>query len=136
MATSNEARIRNANDEILGKGDLSAIEGMFAPDYVAHIGGKDYKGPAFVRKFVRQLRAAIPDLRVVKVTVLMGSGDTIGWKRTLAGTHKADLKGIPPSGRKVKWTDMLVTRFAAGKIAEEWAVSDLAGQLMLKLPVE
>jgi predicted ester cyclase len=134
MATSNEARIRNANDEILGKADLSAIERMFAPDYVAHIGGKDHKGPAFVKRYVRQLREAIPNVRVVKISVLMRSGDTIAWERTLSGTHKAPLKGIPASGKKVTWTDMLVTRFASGKIAEEWAVSDLAGQLMLKLP--
>lgn len=31
---------------------------------------------------------------------------------------------------------MLVTRFDGEQIIEEWAVSDLAGQLLLKLPPE
>ena len=39
------------------------------------------------------------------------------------------MMGIPASGQKVEWSDMLVTRFDGGKIVEEWAVSDLAGQL-------
>ena len=61
------------------------------------------------------------------------SGDTVAWQRRLCGTHRADLMGIPPSGRNVEWTDMLVTRFDGEKIAEEWAVSELAGQLFSKL---
>jgi len=134
MAKSNEERIRFANHEILEKGNLSVVEEIFATDYIVHAGGKDYKGPAFVRRFVRQLRAAIPDLRVVEVAPLIQKGDTIVWQRTLSGTHQADMMGIPPSRRKVKWRDMLVSRFGGGKIAEEWAVSELAGELVLKLP--
>lgn len=105
-----------------------------ATDYVVHAGGKDHKGHAFVRRFVGLIRTAIPDLRVVEVAVRFHAGDTIVWKRTLSGTHEADMTGIPPSGKKVEWRDMVVTRFEGGKIAEEWTVSDLAGQLLLKLP--
>jgi predicted ester cyclase len=49
--------------------------------------------------------------------------------RTHRGTHQADFMGVPASGRSVTWRDMVVTRYEAGKIAEEWAVSDLAEQL-------
>ena len=44
--------------------------------------------------------------------------------------------GIPPSGKRVEWKDMLHTRFDGDQIAEEWAVSELAGELMLKLPAK
>ena len=54
------------------------------------------------------------------------------WQRTLSGTHKADLKGIPASNKKVKWYEIVVTRFDKDKIIEEWLASDLAFQLMLK----
>lgn len=134
MAKSNEERIRLANDEIIGKGNLGVVGEIFASDYVVHAGGKDHTGHAFVRRFANLLRSAIGDLRVVEVAVLMQAGDTIAWQRTLSGTHKADMMGIPPSGKKVKWRDLVVTRFAGEKIAEEWTVSDLAGQLLLKLP--
>ena len=134
MAGSNEEIIRFANDELLEKGNLGAVEEAFATDYVVHAGGKDHKGHEFVRRFVNLLRASIPDLRVVEIAVLTETDDTIVWQRTLRGTHKVEMRGIPPSGKKVEWRDMVVSRFDGGKIAEEWTVSDLAGQLLLKLP--
>ncbi len=134
MAKSNEERVRFANDEILGKGNLGAVDEIFATDYVVHAGGKDHKGLGFVGRFAKLLRSAIPDLRVVEVAVLIQAGDTIAWQRTLSGTHEAEMRGIPPSGQKVKWRDMMVTRFDGEKIAEEWTVSELAGELVLKLP--
>jgi len=134
MARSKEERIRNANQELLGKGNLELVEDVFAADYCLHAGGKTATGLDFVRKFVKQLRKSIPNVRVVDVEILMSSRDTVAWRRTLRGTHAASLKGIPASGKRVEWQDMLVSRFAGGKIAEEWAVSDLAAALMLKLP--
>jgi predicted ester cyclase len=44
------------------------------------------------------------------------------------------MQGIPASNRKVKWTEIVVTRFNGERIAEEWLVSNLAFQLMLKQP--
>jgi len=134
MAKSNEERVRFANDEIIGKGNLGVVGEIFAADYVVHAGGKDHKGHAFVRRFANLLRSAIPDVRVVEVAVLMQAGDMMAWQRTLSGTHKAEMGGIPPTGQKVKWRDIVVTRFEGGKIAEEWTVSDLAGQLFSKFP--
>lgn len=134
MAKSNEERIRFANDEILGKGNLDVVDEIFAIDYVVHAGGKDHKGLQFVRRFVKLLRSAIPDLRVVEVAVLIQAGDTIAWQRTLSGTNEAEMMGIPPTGQKVKWREMMVTRFDGEKIAEEWMVSELAGELALHQP--
>ena len=134
MAQSKEERIRFANEEIVGKGNLDVVEDCFATDYVAHAGGKDFEGTGFVRRFIGQLRTAIPDVRVVDVAVLMQAGDTIAWQRTLSGTHEAEMGGIPPTGQKLKWRDLVVSRFESGKIAEEWTVSELAGELFSKIP--
>jgi len=134
MAKRNEERIRFANDELLGKGNLDVVDIVFSTNYVVHAGGKDHSGHTFVRRFVKLLRSAIPDLRVVEVEILVQADDTVVWQRTLSGTHEADTLGIPPSGKKVVWRDMVVTRFDGEKIAEEWSVSELAGELILKLP--
>ena len=129
MAKSSEERVRFANDELLGKGNLGVVDEIFAADYVVHAGGKHHRGPEFVRRFVGLLRSAIPDLRVVEVAFLIQADDTIAWQRTLSGTHEAELAGIPPTGQQVEWRDIVVTRFDGEKIAEEWAVSELAGEL-------
>ena len=134
MAGSREERIRFANEELLGNGNLDVVDRVFAADYVAHGGGRDHKGRGFARRFVTRLRTAIPDLRVVDVTVLSRAGDVITWQRTLSGTHTVEMKGVPPSGKRVKWREMFVTRFEGEEIAEDWMVSELAGELLSRLP--
>ncbi|MCA9256840.1 MAG: ester cyclase [Phycisphaerales bacterium] len=134
MARQHERTLRFANTQLLDHADNAAIPDVFAEDYVVHAEGKTYRGHAFIRRWLKQLRAAIPDLRVVDVTILAARGDTIAWRRSLAGTHKAPLKRIPPSHRKVTWNEMLVTRFDGPMIVEEWCVSELAGQLFIKQP--
>ena len=134
MAKNYEERIKLGNAELLGKGNLDVVNEVFATDYVVHAGGKDYRGHGFIRRFVGQLRSAIPDIQVVEVAILIQADDTIAWQRTLCGTHKADMMGIPPTGQRVEWRDIVVTRFDGDKIAEEWTVSELAGELLSKAP--
>jgi predicted ester cyclase len=44
------------------------------------------------------------------------------------------MMGIQASGKKIEWTDIIVTCFDDGKIAEEWILSELMDQLLLKSP--
>ena len=83
MANSNEQRIRIANEELLAKGNLDVVDETFAAGYVVHAGGKDHHGLDFVRRFVKQQRAAIADLRVVEIAILGEAYDIIVWQRTL-----------------------------------------------------
>ena len=78
---------------------------------------------------VNGLRAALPDLHV-DVQILVTHGDTVVWLRTHHGTQQADYAGVPATHRVITWRDMVVSRYdAAGKIAEEWGVSDLGERL-------
>jgi predicted ester cyclase len=61
----------------------------------------------------------------------METSDTISWQRTLIGTHKNSLMGIPASLKKVQWNEMVISKFKDNKITEEWVVSELAGVLLL-----
>jgi len=54
------------------------------------------------------------------------------------GTHKGDLYGIAPTGRKVEAMGILIHHIEEGKIVEIWEVLDifgLLGQLGIKLPM-
>jgi len=133
MSNSNEQQIKFANEELFGKGKLDIIDEVFSKNYVVHAGNKEYKGCEFIRKFTRQLRFAIPDIQVNGFSLFSQTNNSITWQRTLSGKHVANMMGIPPSGKKIQWQDMVVTHFEDGKIAEEWTVSELAGQLLLKL---
>jgi len=125
-------QIKQIADQLIGQGDLNIVDSAFSEQYIAHAGEKSYKGQKFIKQYTKQLKTAIPDLKLVKIEILSQNGQSITWQRTLSGTHKAGLRGIPASNKKVKWYEMLVSRFEQGKIIEEWIASDLAFQLMLK----
>jgi predicted ester cyclase len=120
-------------DQLIGQGNLTIVDAAFSTDYLAHAGEKTHNGHKFIKQFTKQVRTAIPDIKIVKIEILSHSDDVLTWQRTFSGTHKADLKGIPASNKKVKWYEIVVSRFDKDKIIEEWVASDLAFQLMLKL---
>ncbi|MBC8406389.1 MAG: ester cyclase [Planctomycetes bacterium] len=136
LSQAREERIQFANIELLEKGNLVVIDEVFSSEYLAHVGGNKTRGTAFVQRYVKLVRDALNNVRVVKIDFLNHTDDTVTWQRTLRGTHKNAMLGIPPSGKRVEWKDMLHTRFDGDQIAEEWAVSELAGELMLKLPAK
>lgn len=136
MNKKNEKLIRHALAELIEKGNLDVIETAFSSDYVANAGQKEFRGHSFLKRFTELLRTSISNIKVVDIKFLARDTNTIVWQRTLSGTHVVEMKGIPPSGKKVKWVDMVVTRFKNNKIAEEWVVSELMGELLLKAPLK
>jgi len=136
MDKNKEEKIKYVIDQLIENGNLDVVDENFTSDYIAHAEDKEYKGHEFLRKFAKQVRTAIPDIRVLNVEFLVNADNSIAWKRTLHGTHKANMMGIPASGKKIKWNEMVVSRFESDKIAEEWVVSELAGQLLLKQPIK
>jgi predicted ester cyclase len=120
--------------EQLLKGNLDSVDKIFSKEYLAHAGNKEYIGHEFIKRFANLLLSAIPDIKILKIEFLVRAVDMIVWQRSFSGTHKANMMGIPPSGKKVKWIEMVVTRFKDEKIVEEWVVSELAGELALKQP--
>jgi len=126
-------QIKNIADQLIGQGNLNIVDSAFSAEYVAHAGEKTHNGHKFIKQFTKQLRTAIPDIKIEKIVILSHSDNVLTWQRTLSGTHKSDLKGIPASNKKVKWYEIVVSRFDKDKIIEEWVSSDLAFQLMLKL---
>lgn len=129
-----DTTIKFTVNQLIEEGKFDVIEKVFSVNYIAHAGDKEYKGHEFIKKFSKQLRSAIPDVKVIKVEFLSKSGNTMTWQKTLGGTHKKNMKGIPASDKMIKWTDMIVSRFEGEKISEEWIISELMSELLLKAP--
>lgn len=119
-------------NQLIGQGNLSIIESDFSADYIAHAGDKTHKGQKFIKQYVMKIRATIPDVKIGGIEIISQTDNTLTWQRTLRGTHIVELYGIPASYKKVKWHELVVSRFEQDKIIEEWIASDLAFQLMLK----
>jgi predicted ester cyclase len=117
-----------ANEALLNQGDFDRIPDFFSESYVSHSTEGDAGGHPAIRGWLTALRTAFPDL-AVEVEVLATEGDRVAWLRTNRGTHQADFMGVEATGRQLIWQDMVVTRYEAGTIVEEWGVSELGAVL-------
>ena len=126
------ARIKYVVAELIGQGNVDIVDTAFTTDYIAHAENKTHSGRTFIKRFEKLLHTVFPDISVLEVKVLAQEDNTITWQRTLQGTHKENMMGILPSHKVIKWNEMVVSRFKGDKIAEEWIVSELLGQLLLK----
>lgn len=106
-----------------------AIDEIVAPDLVFHAPAPvDATGREALKLVWRSLLRAFPDIHVEIEDVIAG-GDKVVYRNTVTGTHRGEYRGIPPTGRPVRYQEIFIVRFAAGRIAEIWGVVDVLAQL-------
>ncbi|HMG91467.1 MAG TPA: ester cyclase [Chryseolinea sp.] len=118
----NKALIIKANDELIGKGNVSYADEIIDAGYT--IPGFSEKGPVLIKTFVADLKKAFPDLEYT-VDHVIAEGNMVSWRRTHKGTQQGDFMGYKATGKTVNWQEFIVARITDdGKIGEEWAASD------------
>jgi steroid delta-isomerase-like uncharacterized protein len=131
----NKTNTRRLIDEVWNKGHMAIADELIADNYVHHDpASPDFgQGPKAVKQSVVLYRTAFPNLHLA-IEEMICEGDRVvtRWKST--GTHNGDLQGIAPTGKNVTVSGITITRFAKGKIAEEWVNWDALG-LMKQLGV-
>jgi predicted ester cyclase len=131
MDRTNAQIIAAANAALLVDGKLDAVGEYFAPDYVAHVTGRDLSGGHdVVKKVVGAYHRAFSEI-TVEVEVLVEAPSRIAWQRTLTARHTGAFHGFPATGLWITWRDMVVTEFREGRMVEDWVVTDLAEKLLL-----
>lgn len=71
---------------------------------------------------------AFSDLhRSIEDIVAEEGGDKVAVRFTITGTHKGELQGIPPTGKKVTFDAMDFLTIIDGKITEERVTADMMG---------
>jgi len=60
---------------------------------------------------------------------LIAEGDKVAARLRVRGTHLGDLNGIAPTGRRVDFTGIVMSRVEGGRIAEDWANFDDLGMM-------
>jgi len=127
----NLAVMRHYYDEIVNRGNLAVADTIFTPDYVSHHNDPAHlpPGPAGVKAFVAATRGGFPDLRIT-VDQIFAEGDQVASMWTMQGTQTGEWFGTPPTGKRARWVGVVITRFADGKIAEDWYNFDQLSLLM------
>ncbi len=129
MSTENKAAVRRGLEECLNKGNLAVVDELIAPSYVYHEPGVgEVRGPAGLKKLVTTYRSAFPDMHIV-IDDQIAEGDRVVTRWTARGTHKGEWMGIAPTGKPVTVTGILISRFAGGRVVEEWENYDALGMM-------
>lgn len=129
MPQDNKALTRRWFEEVWNKAREAAIDEMLAPDVIAHglaEDGRDGTGPDDFRKFYRQFRSGIPDIRIT-VDQVIEEGDTTACRFTANGTHSGDGMGIKATNRPIRVSGICMMRWRDGRIVEGWNEFDAAG---------
>lgn len=122
VTEANIATVRRAIDEGWNKGNLEAIDELFAPDFVEHQAGIG-PGRDGVKGSIRILRTAFPDLNLTFEDV-MADGDAVWVRLSARGTHQGPFMGLPGTGLPIHLTVIDIVRVVDGRLVEHWGVAD------------
>jgi steroid delta-isomerase-like uncharacterized protein len=121
--------------EAVNRNDMAAFKSMLHPEY-SYRGpdGQVQRGPDAGVAVVQMYRTAFPDDMKADVQRIHSSGDTAIVEFIGRGTHKGDLAGIAPTGRKVEIPVITVIEIKDGKVHTEREYMD-SGYMMQQLGV-
>ena len=121
-------RLQQRYVEMINDGDAAAADDLIAPDYVDPAAAPDDPpGPAGFKRLLGRVKSAFPDFHVTIDDELLTERDGIVVRFHWEGTHRGPFLGIEPTGRRVRVAGICVDRWEAGKLVEEWELTDRAG---------
>jgi steroid delta-isomerase-like uncharacterized protein len=126
----NKAIIRRWVKEAWNGGNLSVADELYAADYAYHDPSAPPMppGPEGIKQVLSTYRSGLPDLRF-DIEDMIAEGDKVTWRWSVHGTNTQTFMNIPASGKSVSISGIVISRFANGKWAEDWANWDTLGLL-------
>jgi len=127
----NAALTRRWFEEVWNQNRAATIDEMLDPEVVIHGldgEGQPRIGPDHFRAFFSLFRSGLSDIRVT-IEDLLSDGDKTVARLTLRAIHSGDGMGVPATGRPVRGTGIVITRWKDGRIVEGWNEFDAIGMI-------
>lgn len=124
-------KIEWAGKEAWLKGNLDALDEVYANDYVWHRPPfPDANGITAVKESISSMREAYTELEI-SYDEMVAEGNSIAYRYNFHGRHtgQSPTLPIPPTGKEVTLVGSVVVHIAEGKIVEEFEYSDYLGFL-------
>lgn len=127
MLEENKTIMRRGMEEIVSGGDLDLIDELVSPDFVDHtpMPGRPSTREG-LKQSIAELREAFPDIET-EIGDLVSEGEHVVARYNITGTHQGAFMGVPPTGKEVAWSAMLMFRIADDKVTEQWLEQDWLG---------
>jgi predicted ester cyclase len=130
MWEQNKAIVRRYRLEIANEGKLDLVDEIFAATFTMN--GQEMTPESF-KQFIQIWHTAFSDLEYTQED-LIAEGDQVVERWTARGTHTGELFDIPPTGKQITTSGILIHRIVDGKIVAFVEVTDGLG-LMQQLGV-
>jgi steroid delta-isomerase-like uncharacterized protein len=116
--------------DVLAAGDLGRADDLVADDVVVHVPVRPepLRGLAALKEYIATFRAALPDVGFV-IEDEIAQDDRVVLRLTVDGTHRGELLGVAPTGKRISVPEVLILRVSGGRIVEDWVQVDLLGLL-------
>lgn len=112
---------------LVASGEVDRLSDVVAQDYRQH-NPMVKQGLAGILEAASWFHRVFPDL-TVQVERLVVEGELVAGHFTWSGTQRAELMGVPASGRFARWSSMDIWKVEHGKLAEHWDVVDWSSLL-------
>ena len=129
MSTEQNKAIRRQAYEAVNQKNLDALDEMIASDIINH-SARPGQTPGLegVKQLFSSLHAAFSDFHI-DVEDMIAEGDKVVARVRASGTHQGEFMGIAPTGNRVEFSAIDISRIAEGKIVEHWSNSDQLGMM-------
>jgi steroid delta-isomerase-like uncharacterized protein len=127
MAAADNKALASEYFEAFGRNDFPALQRVVHPDVLYHTAPPGLSpGIEGYRELMAMYKSAFPDLEVT-VGDMVAEDDKVAARFSSTGTHRGELMGIAPTGKRVTVGGMSILRIANGKITDEWDQIDMLG---------
>jgi len=122
----NKAAVRRFNVEVIERGNEDAFHELMDPEFANRTAMPGISpGPdGMLHVFNRILRPALSDLRV-EIHDQIAEGDKVTTRKTIHGTHRGELMGVPATQELVAIRVIDIVRLRNGRYLEHWGSNDL-----------
>ncbi len=128
--SANKSAVMRFNKEVIERGDEGAFRDLMAPSFVNRTAppGAPNGCDGMLHTFNRVLRPALPDL-LVEIHEQIAEGDKVTTRKTIHGTHRGELLGIPATNKRIAIDVIDIVRLENGRYVEHWGVNTLPAVL-------
>ncbi len=129
MSDQNKSISRRLIEEGFNRGNLSVVDELIADNYANHDTPPGLPaGREGIKQFISMYRAAFPDLYTT-IDDQIADGDKVVTRWTGQGTNTGSMMGMPPTGKAMKITGIVIDRIVGGRIVETWNTFDQLGMM-------
>lgn len=128
--TQKKAVVERFVEEYKNRHNPGIVDELVAKDCKVHIPLPGLpQGREGLRLNGQLMCGAFPDVRVEREFFLV-DGDIVVERAKADATHKGELMGMSPTGKKVTWTELHAYRVEEGQITEIWSEADFMGVMV------